>query len=321
MTATNTDTAGRPLADQPTLALGCWSFGGAQWAGQEDADSRAAMGAALEHGVTHFDTATDYGGGRSEKVVGEFARGRRDRLYLASKFNCSKEPTPEQAVAAVDKSLERLGTEFIDLYYLHWPKSGIDIRPAIEGLDRARGQGKIGAVGVSNFSVDQLESVGAVARIDALQICYNLFWRFADRDVLPYCRDQGIDVVTYSSLAQGVLTGKFPENPEFDEGDVRNHTVHFEDAVWPHVYAGVERLRPIAEAADRPIAHLAIQWAAAQPGVSSVLVGARNAEQMTRNAQAMANPVGEDVLAAVSAVGDDVMQHVPDVGNMFRYYP
>jgi aryl-alcohol dehydrogenase-like predicted oxidoreductase len=128
-------------------------------------------------------------------------------------------------------------------------------------------------------------------------------------------------VVTYSSIAQGILTGKFGRDVSFPEGDNRRNVVWFDDAVWPHVYEGTERLKAIAERAGRPLTHLAIQWVARQPGVTSVLLGARNADQVRRNAAAMGGPVGDDVLTEMSAVGAEVMSHIPDTGNIFRYYP
>ena len=302
------------------LALGCWSFGGSQWGGQEDEDSRHAMRAALDAGLTHFDTATGYGGGRSERLVGEFLAqdNRRERVFLASKFNIKKDM--EDASEAVDASLERLQTEVIDLYYIHWPIAG-DLRPWMESLERCREAGKIKAVGVSNFSVEQMEQVAEVGRINALQVCYNLFWRFPERDVISYCREHDISVVTYSSIAQGILTGKFDRDPEFPEGDQRPKTVMFDDDVWPHVYEGVEALKPMAERAGQPLTHLAVQWVAAQPGVTSVLVGGRNAEQVRRNAVALDEPVDREILNEMTRVGDEVMEHVPDVGNIFRHYP
>lgn len=302
-----------------TLALGCWAFGGAQWGGQDDERSRAAMRAAFDRGLNHFDTATGYGGGRSEKLVGEFLAedNRRKRVFLASKFNVKKDKTAEQLV---DESLERLQIDAIDLYYLHWPTSE-DMRPVMESLERCRDKGKIKAIGVSNFNIDQLQQVGEVATINALQVCYNLFWRFPERDVIPYCRENGIAVVTYSSIAQGILTGKFPRHPEFPEGDQRPKTVMFDEDVWPHVYEGVEQLKPLAQRVGQPLTHLAVQWVAAQPGVTSVLVGGRNAEQVERNAAALDEPVDREILNEMTKIGDEVMEHVPDVGNIFRHYP
>lgn len=305
--------------DATVLALGCWAFGGSQWGGQEDADSIAAMEAAIEAGVNHFDTAQGYGGGRSERLVGEFLEGR-EGTFVASKFGLAA-PTAEGAMAAVDVSRDRLRRECIDLFYIHWPKTGADLRPVIEGLEQARAQGKIRGIGVSNFSVEQMAQALEAGRIDAHQLCYNMFWRFPERDIIPFCREKGIGVVTYSSIAQGILTGKFGPKPSFAEGDQRPKTVLFDPEVYPHLYAGVEKLKGIAAEAGRDLVHLVIRWTAAQPGIDSVLVGARNAKQVVENVAAYAQDVPEGVLERMTAVSDEAIGNVPDAGNIFRYYP
>lgn len=300
------------------LGLGCWAFGGEAWGGQDDERSLAAMAASLECGINHFDTAEGYGGGRSERLVGQFLAadaGRRKRIYLATK----QFPGDVDAIESkLDTSLANLGVDSVDLYYIHWPRTGVDMRPFMEGMERMREKGRIRSVGVSNFSVAEMEQVSQVGTIDAHQLCYNLFWRYPERDVIPYCRENDIAVVTYSSIAQGILTGKFDRDVSFPEGDLRAKMVLFEEDVWPHVCDGVDELRKLAAEADRPMTDLAIQWVAAQPGVTSVLVGARDAEQARRNADAMTGRVDESILARMTPVGDEVMKHVPDAGNLWR---
>ncbi len=305
--------------DATVLGLGCWAFGGSQWGGQEDADSVSAMQAALDVGINHFDTAQGYGGGRSEKVVGQFIQGRPG-VFVASKFGFGT-PDAAAALAAVDQSRERLQLDCIPLYYVHWPRSGVDMRPIFEGLEQARAQGKIGGIGVSNFSVAQMEHAQEAARLDAHQFCYNMFWRFPERDVIPFCRQHGIGTVTYSSIAQGILTGKFGPNPTFAEGDQRPKVVLFDPDVYPHLYAATEQLKEIAAGAGRSLVHLAIRWTAAQPGIDSVLVGARRGDQVLDNAAAFEGEVDASVLQRMTEASDEAMRHVPDVGNMFRYYP
>jgi len=303
------------------LALGCWAFGGTQWGGQDDADSLAAMSAALSCGINHFDTATGYGAGRSERLVGRLlAAGDPDsNVFLASKGRTQE--TSDRYMQLIDDSLDRLGADCIDLYYIHWPVEGLDLRPTMQALEQARAAGKIKCIGVSNFSVEQMDQVSEVGRIDAHQLCYNLFWRYPERDVIPYCRQHNIAVVTYSSIAQGILTGKFSREPKFEEGDSRAGMLHFDPEVWPHVYEGVQQLKQVASEADRPLAHLAIQWVAAQSGINSILVGARNAQQVDQNTDALASPVSSGILERMTGISNEVCRHVPDVGNIFRFYP
>src|ERR1700730_14183649 len=208
--------------------------------GEEDANLMAAMGAAYDNGIRHFDTAAGYGGGHSEELYGQFLKGRREEIYLASKSDTA-EMTADAMAAEVDGSLARLRTDYIDLYYIHWPKAGRDMRPTMEGLERARRQGKVRAVGVSNFSVEQMRQIQDVGTIDAHQLGYNLLWRYAEDEVIPFCTKHPIAVVTYSSIAHGILTGKFGRTPELPRRDQRHTILPFRADIWPHVYDGVEK--------------------------------------------------------------------------------
>ena len=221
----------------------------------------------------------------------------------------------------MEKSLERLQTDAIDLYYIHWPRQGKDPRPMMEGLELARSQGMIHSIGVSNFSVEQMQQVEEVGKIDAHQLCYNLLWRFAEGDVIPYCREKQISIVTYSSIAQGVLTGRFPRDPHLRANDQRAATVHFDENVWPHVYTGVEQLKLLAQNVDRPLVHLAIRWALHQPGITTVVVGARTPQQVADNAKALAGEIPPQVFEQMTAISNEVIPHVPDTGNPYRYHP
>lgn len=284
--------------------------------GEEDANLLAAMEAAYDRGVRHFDTAARYGGGHSEDLYGGFIKGRRDRIFLASKSD-TPEMTAAAMLAQVEGSLKRLQTEAIDLYYIHWPKTGQDMRPTMEGLEQARRQGKIGAVGVSNFSADQMRQVQEVGKIDAHQLGYNLLWRYAEEEVLPFCQRHEIAVVTYSSLAHGILTGKFPRSPDLREGDQRHRILPFRADIWPHVHAGVEKLKAIADGLGRPLAHLAVRWILSRPAVTTVIVGARNAAQADANTGALAGAIPPEAFARMTAISNEIVAHVPNEGNLF----
>lgn len=305
---------------QKSLGMGCWVFGPDQWSGQAKADLMAAMGTALELGMTHFDTASGYGDGRSEEVVGQFLVGRRERVFLATKADIDQMKA-RLMLEQVNESLARLQTEVIDLYYIHWPRQGKDLRPLMEGLELARQQGKIRAIGVSNFSVEQMDQVSEVGTIDAHQLGYNLFWRTAEREVIPYCRRHQIAIITYSSIAQGILTGKFPRDLQLQAGDQRSGILFFEAGVWPHIYAAVEQLKALAQEVNRPLAHLAIRWVLRQEGITTALVGARTAQQVEQNIQAMKGDIPSEIFERMTKISDQVSQKIPAVGNMYRYYP
>lgn len=303
------------------LALGCWAFGGAGWGGQDDEDSMAAMQAALDAGITHFDTAMAYGNGRSERLVGQFIAGKQDRVFVATKGN-TPDASPEQILDSLERSRQNLGVDAIDLFYLHWPRRGKDMKPVMAAIEEARQAGKVKAIGVSNFSVRLLQDVASVCQIDTHQLCLNPYWRRDEADVIPYCQEHGIAVVTYSSIAQGILTGKFGQDrPVFPKGDARAKMVMFDEEVWPHVHAGTERMKRLAEREQQPLVNLAIQWVASRPGVSSVLLGARNAEQARENAVALSQTVADATLDELTAISDEVLRHLPDADNIFRFNP
>jgi aryl-alcohol dehydrogenase-like predicted oxidoreductase len=302
------------------MALGGFVFGAAQWAGEQAAALLATMEAAWQNGINHFDTASSYGDGSSERLLGQFLADKREQVFLASKANVD-EVDAGFALEQVNRSLERLQTDVIDLYYIHWPRQGRDLRPFMEGLEQARQQGKIKAIGVSNFSVEQMVQVAEVGQINAHQLCYNLLWRFAEKEIIPYCREHGIVVITYSSIAQGVLTGKFPRQPKLEPDDQRAGTVHFDDAVWPHVYEAVEELKSLAQEVERPLTHLAIRWVLHQEDVNTALVGARRPEQVIRNVEALTGGIPVEIFKQMTEISNDVIKHIPDTGNMYRYYP
>ena len=287
---------------------------------EEDQNLRGAIEAAYDYGLRHFDTGAGYGGGHSEELYGQFLRGKREEIYLASKSDTT-EMTAAAMLAEVDGSLRRLATDYIDLYYIHWPKAGRDMRPTMEGLELARRQGKVRAVGVSNFSVDQMRQVQEVGTVEAHQLGYNLLWRYAEDDVVPFCTRHRIAVVAYSTLAHGILTGKFKRTPVLTDRDQRHQILPFRADIWPHVYEGVEKLKAIAGKEGRPLMHLAIRWSLARPGITLVIYGARDRAQSEANAQALAGTIPAAAFARMTAISDEIVKHVPNVGNLFNHYP
>jgi myo-inositol catabolism protein IolS len=326
MPSVRTDTVVRPVTIGPGRKVVLPMGMGGSWfvpygaPGDEDANLLAAMQAVHDGGLRHFDTGAGYGNGHSETLFGRFIEGRRDGIFLASKADPA-ESTAAAMLAEVEGSLRRLRTGFIDLYYIHWPRAGRDMRPVMEGLERARAQGKIGAAGVSNFSVAQMRQVQEVGTIDAHQLGYNLLWRMPERDVLPFCADHDIAVVTYSTLAHGILTGKFGRDPGLAPGDQRNRILPFRADVWPHVHEGVEKLKAIAAELDRPLMNLAIRWILARPGITSVLIGARNRAQAEANVAALSGEIGDDTIAHMTAISDEIFACMPDEGNLFGHHP
>ena len=295
---------------------------GGSWYATDAGDSSliGAMEAAYDGGLRHFDTAASYGQGHSEELLGNFLAGKRGSVFLASKAN-PPELTALSILAEVDKSLKRLRTEAIDLYYIHWPRAGRDMRPVMDGLELARRQSKIAAIGVSNFSVAEMRQVEEVGTIDVHQLGYNLIWRHTERELIPYCQERGMAVIAYSPLAHGILTGKFGRKPVLAPGDQRHTILPFRADIWPHVFAGVEKLKNLAGEIGLPLATLAIRWILDRPGINSVVVGARSSEQSSANVAALAPTVPASAYQAMTAISDEIVAHVPDVGNLFNHYP
>jgi myo-inositol catabolism protein IolS len=309
-----------PLANNPLPLLPMAQGGSWYSKTAEDADLLGALEAAYEAGIRHFDTAAGYGQGRSETLLGQFLSDKRETVFLASKSH-SNDLTPAATIAEVDGSLKRLNVDFIDLYYIHWPRAGRDMRPVMEGLETARAQGKIGAVGVSNFTEAQMEQVSEVGRIAVHQLGYNLLWRYAETQALPYCRAHDIAVVAYSPLGHGILTGKFDRDPGLVEGDQRHRILPFRADIWPHVHAGVEKMKQLAAELELPLSTLAIRWILAQSGINGVVVGGWKREQVASNAAALSATIPASAYETLTAISDEIMAHIPDAGNLFNHYP
>lgn len=302
------------------LGLGCWLYHPTLWDAAREGVLIDTMTAALEHGIDHFDTATGYGHGASEKLVGRFLQGRRDQVFLATKANIQDE-NPQTMLESVQRSLERLNTTYIDLYYIHWPRSDMDIRPAMEGLELARSQGLVRAVGVSNFSVAELELVSQVGQIDAHQIPHSLLWRSPESEVVPYCRRRGIGVITYGTIGYGILSGKFNRKLSFQPDDQRNTILFFQEPVWRAIYPAVEQMKAVAKEIERSMLHLAIRWSLAQPGIVCALVGANSPAQAAENAAALAGEIPSWALERLSDISAALKKDIPALANPYEPVP
>lgn len=268
------------------------------------AQTRAVVEAALEEGITFFDTAAIYGGGESERLLGEILEGRRERVVLATKFGWGSEHgcgDPELVRRSLEESLERLRTDCVDLYYLHRPDPDTPVGETLAALDEVVRAGKARAVGCSNFSAEQLAEADRVARergtvrFTVLQNHYNLLCRDDDRDVLPLCRELGVGYVPYFPLASGLLTGKYRRGQPAPAGS-RLAGREIPDEQWERV----EALARFAAERGRTLLDLAIGALASTPGIGSIIAGATTPEQVRANARAASSRLDPDELEALA---------------------
>ena len=304
------------------IIMGTWQAGKDMWAGIDDAQSTQAIKAAYDAGITTFDTAEVYGSGHSERVVGNALYDVRDRVVIATKV-FSNHLQYNQVIGACHGSLKNLNTDYIDLYQIHWPPGSfgakkVPLEETMRAMTDLKAQGKIRAIGVSNFSRSQLEEAATFGRVDSLQPPYSLFWRKAETDGLPYCRENNVTVLAYSSMAQGLLTGKFGPDHTFAKGDHRFRNKLFQPENYRRVHKALEKLGPIAAANHITLGQLALAWIISQPGVCAI-AGARNSEQAVQNAAAANIRLSDTDLAAVDNIGRIVTDPLDDDPVMWEW--
>ena len=276
------------------IGFGAWQIGGKPfWESKGDAASMAAVSAALDHGITLFDTAPVYGFGRSETLIGSALKSARDKVVIATKCGLlwsSEEESgiyrslkPESVRREVEQSLKRLSTDYIDIYQIHWPSPRDPLEATLEVMDRLKEEGKIRAIGVSNFETERVKSAMEVMRIDSIQPKYNLLEREAETELLPYCQEKNISVLVYSPLASGLLTGKYSSASRFSDWRGNGKFGLFKEETLGEAYEKVKKLKSVATAMKVPLAQLAINWLLAKPYVTSALVGVKEDRQVVEN--------------------------------------
>jgi aryl-alcohol dehydrogenase-like predicted oxidoreductase len=291
------------------IIMGTWQTGKSMWTGIDDAQSEKAIRAAMDAGITTFDTAEVYGSGHSEKILGKAIGSHRDKVTILSKV-FSNHLKYDQVVAACNRSLKNLGTDYLDLYQIHWPAGSFGSKKVppeetMKALTDLRDQGKIRAIGVSNFSLDQLKAIYDIGPVDSLQPPYSLFWRHVEKETLSWCRKRGVTILAYSPMAQGLLTGKFGPDHQFEKGDHRSGNRLFQADVYPQIQQALAALRPIAEKKGITMAQLALAWVIAKPGVCAI-AGARNADQAIDNARAGAVTLNDAELEELDRISRPV---------------
>lgn len=272
------------------IGLGTWAIGGWMWGGTDKAESIRTIQAAVDQGISLVDTAPVYGMGESEELVGRALAddGRRDRVVLATKAGLAwegrkpyRDASRQRIEQEIEDSLRRLRTDVIDVYQIHWPDPAVPIDETAETMARLYTQGRIRAIGVSNFTPEQIETFRAVAPVHVVQPPYNLFERGIENDVLPYARRHGLTTLTYGALCRGLLSGRMGPETTFEGDDLRRMDPKFQQPRFAQYLTAVNRLNRLAqERFDKDVIHLALAWVLSQPGVGVALWGARRPDQL-----------------------------------------
>ncbi|HSI34595.1 MAG: aldo/keto reductase [Phycisphaerae bacterium] len=313
------------------VTFGAWAIGGWMWGGSDEAEAIEAIRASLDAGVNTIDTAAIYGMGYSEELVAKAIAGRpRASVVIATKCGmrwdgpddegsdpwAQKDRTgkdvtirrnarPHSILYECEQSLKRLKTDYIDLYQIHWPDLTTPVEDSMGAMVKLKEQGKIRAIGVSNYNVEWLERASRVAPVASDQPPYSIITRGIERDVLPWCRSHDVGVICYSPMERGLLTGKVPADRVFPADDHRSKHKYFTPDNRRRVLDSLAKVKPIADRHGASFAQLMINWTFSEPGITAALVGARNAEQARHNAGAMGFVLTEQERAEIRTAFDE----------------
>lgn len=294
------------------IGLGTWAIGGLDWGAVPGEVAIATCLGALERGINLVDTAPIYGHGRSEEMVGKAMRahGRREAFYIATKAGLEwnahgvfANTTAPRLRAELEDSLRRLDTDYIDLYQVHWPDTLVPVAEAAALFAGFQREGKVRAVGVSNFSAAQMAEFRAVAPLASNQLPYNLFERQIDGETLPWCAANSVAVLTWSTLCRSLLGGRVCRGMTFAKGDIRRADPKFREQRFPQYMTAVERLGAFArERYGKSVLELAARWVLDRPGISVALWGARRPDQLDAVAGVLGWTLDADAMAEIDRI-------------------
>jgi len=312
------------------IALGTWAIGGWMWGGTDEKESIRTIHAAVDQGINLIDTAPIYGQGRSEEIVGEalWQHRRRESVILATKVGIDwtngrveRNSSRPRIMQELNDSLRRLQTDYIDIYQVHWPDPVVPIEETAETLRELHEEGKIRAIGVSNYSPEEMKRFQAVAPLHTIQPPYNLFEREIERDVLPYVREYSKNTIAYGALCRGLLSGAVRADRQFSNDDLRKTSdPKFQSPRFAQYLKAVNKLDAYArEKSGKRVIHLAVRWLLDQPGVSIAFGGARRPEQLRPIDEVSGWSLTQNDFAAIDALLRESIQH--PVGPEFMAPP
>lgn len=298
------------------LIQGTWVMGKDYWGGAEDTESIDAILCALDQGITTFDTAYIYGAGYAEELLGKALLGKRSKCQVITKL-WKTDMAKARVQLGLEQAMQRLKTDYIDIFFIHYPSDEIPIEETMTELMRLKEEGKIGAIGVSNFSLGQMVEAQQYGKIDIIQPCYSLLWRFIDKDILPYCIENHISVIPYSPLGQGILTGKMKGAYKFKAEDKRTSTPLFLPENFNNALAVTEDVIRIGIKYNKTPAQTAIRWVMQAKGMSLPIVGARNKEQVIDNIGAIGWSLTEEDFKELDDISKRFSNKLPTYRTLF----
>jgi aryl-alcohol dehydrogenase-like predicted oxidoreductase len=306
------------------ITFGAWAAGGWMWGGTERKEAVKAIQASYDLGVTSIDTAPIYGQGTSEEIVGEAIRDlSRDKVQILTKFGVRWDTTKgvfyfsssdntgkpieiykysgrDGIIQECEDSLRRLGTDYIDLYQIHWPDPTTPIEETMEAVTLLIKQGKVRYAGVCNYNVDQMKEAAKYINIVSDQVKYSMVAREIEKELVPYLIDNNQSVLAYSPMERGLLTGKMKPGHKFAEGDHRAGVHFFKDENIRRTNAFLERISPVAKEKNGTLGQLVLRWTIEQPGITVALAGARNAAQAKENANAISIQLSREEVSFIT---------------------
>ncbi|HUA32568.1 MAG TPA: aldo/keto reductase [Candidatus Binataceae bacterium] len=309
---------GRTGIQISAIGFGCWEIGGG-YGSIEETEFIKAVNRALDLGMNCFDTAEAYGFGASETSLAKALGSRRKEAVITTKFGVGYPDKPnyrdssrQRVMESIEKSLKALNTDHVDVYLIHWPDRVTSFEEPMRALEDLVKQGKARAVGLSNFKLSEIEACMKVRRVDVVQYCWNMFDRRMQKEIFPYCRENGIGVMAYGSLAYGMLTGTLTEESAFDKGDWRSRRGQLGNLnLFQHLFGpehflknlrSVEDLKPIAKRYNKTLPQLALRWTLSNPVISTALVGCRNPREVDDNVGALGWTISDADMKEIDAI-------------------
>ena len=314
---------GKSDLEVTVLAFGAWAIGGWMWGGADSNEAIKAIETAIDNGMTTIDTASVYGFGLSEELVGKAIRGKRSKVQILTKFgmswdskkgtyhfstkdnsgndlDISKYASKEKVFRDCEDSLRRLDIDCIDLFQIHWPDPSTPAAETMEALEILITKGKIKAGGVCNYSASLLAEAETTFPIVSNQVPYSMVNRDIENEIVPYCVANNLGILAYSPMQRGILTGKIKPGHKFNEGDTRPSTIYYKEPNFSNILDLLDKIKPVAEKHNASLSQLVLNWTLRQPGITCALAGARNPSQVLDNLGAVNFTLTDDEIKAIN---------------------